>query len=240
MPSPAPPSPPPCATWAYGRARPSSPTPPSAPSAGPAAAPSPPSRPCSTPSARTAPWPSHAFRRQLRPVGPGQPARPPVLVARDPRDHAAVRPRTTPSHGVGVAPETVRTWPGALRSTHPQTSFAARTSSGPVWTTVTDTSVSDEGFAELGAGFERTTRWCAAPRAGPRHGSSRWPPPSPTPNGGCPCTGPAPHESRIPNTPLRISDTPLRRPANLYPPLSTRLPLFSGGGKAPPTPHRCA
>ncbi len=28
--------------------------------------------------------------------------------------------------------------------------------------------------------------------------------------------------------------------ANPYPPLSTRLPLFSGGGKAPPTPHGCA
>ncbi|WDG29065.1 AAC(3) family N-acetyltransferase [Streptomyces sp. CA-278952] len=33
--------------------------------------------------------------------------------------------RTTPTLGVGVVPETVRTWPGALRSRHPQTSFAA-------------------------------------------------------------------------------------------------------------------
>ncbi|MFI7295806.1 aminoglycoside N(3)-acetyltransferase [Streptomyces sp. NPDC050121] len=37
----------------------------------------------------------------------------------------AYDPLVTPSLGVGVIPETVRTWPGALRSAHPQTSFAA-------------------------------------------------------------------------------------------------------------------
>jgi aminoglycoside 3-N-acetyltransferase len=34
-------------------------------------------------------------------------------------------PARTPSQGMGAIPEQVRTWPGARRSAHPQTSFAA-------------------------------------------------------------------------------------------------------------------
>ncbi|NYH50789.1 aminoglycoside 3-N-acetyltransferase [Nocardiopsis arvandica] len=34
-------------------------------------------------------------------------------------------PRLTPSRGMGRVPEMVRTWPGAVRSANPQTSFAA-------------------------------------------------------------------------------------------------------------------
>ncbi|MFJ2190161.1 aminoglycoside N(3)-acetyltransferase [Kitasatospora sp. NPDC087861] len=44
-------------------------------------------------------------------------------------------PRVSPSLGMGAVPETARTWPGALRSTHPQTSFAAL---GPGAVEITD------------------------------------------------------------------------------------------------------
>jgi aminoglycoside 3-N-acetyltransferase len=37
----------------------------------------------------------------------------------------AFDPRLSPSAGVGVVAERIRTWPGAVRSEHPQTSFAA-------------------------------------------------------------------------------------------------------------------
>jgi aminoglycoside 3-N-acetyltransferase len=37
----------------------------------------------------------------------------------------AFDPRITPAEKLGVVPETVRTWPGAVRSNHPHTSFAA-------------------------------------------------------------------------------------------------------------------
>jgi aminoglycoside 3-N-acetyltransferase len=42
------------------------------------------------------------------------------------REHMpAFDPAVTPSRGMGVIPEVVRTWPGAVRSDHPHTSFAA-------------------------------------------------------------------------------------------------------------------
>src|SRR3712207_648408 len=42
------------------------------------------------------------------------------------RDHTpAYNPATTPTRLMGAVPELLRTWPGALRSNHPVTSFAA-------------------------------------------------------------------------------------------------------------------
>jgi aminoglycoside 3-N-acetyltransferase len=42
------------------------------------------------------------------------------------RDHTpAYNPHTTPSRGLGVVPELLRTWPGAQRSAHPAFSLAA-------------------------------------------------------------------------------------------------------------------
>lgn len=41
------------------------------------------------------------------------------------RENPGFDPALSPSRWMGVLPETVRTWPGALRSGHPQVSFAA-------------------------------------------------------------------------------------------------------------------
>lgn len=54
-------------------------------------------------------------------------------------------PLRTPSQWMGVLPETVRTWPGALRSTHPEVSFAAV---GPLAATITGDHPLAQGLGE--------------------------------------------------------------------------------------------
>jgi aminoglycoside 3-N-acetyltransferase len=59
---------------------------------------------------------------------PSEWARPPVPEAWWPvirEEMPAYDPAVTPSHSMGAIAELVRTWPGAARSSHPQTSFAA-------------------------------------------------------------------------------------------------------------------
>ncbi|MDN3295236.1 AAC(3) family N-acetyltransferase [Streptomyces ficellus] len=61
---------------------------------------------------------SSAYRERV--CGLGEAERAAVRAAMPPYD-----PDTMPSDGVGILPEIVRTRPGAVRSAHPQTSFAA-------------------------------------------------------------------------------------------------------------------
>lgn len=64
------------------------------------------------------------------------------------RNHLpAFDPLRTPSRGVGSLPELLRTWPGALRSTHPQCSFAAL---GPAAASIVGRQPLDEPFGEEG------------------------------------------------------------------------------------------
>lgn len=104
---------------------------------------------------------------------PAQWSNPPVPEAWWAEIRAAMPPfdaRTTPTRGMGAVPEAVRTWPGAVRSGHPQTSFAAL---GPRAATITDAHAPDCRLGErsplarleeagarillLGAGFDSCT-----------------------------------------------------------------------------------
>ena len=57
----------------------------------------------------------------------------------------AFDPAVTRTLGIGILPEVVRTWPGALRSDHPQASFAAV---GPAAAEITAGHALDSGFGD--------------------------------------------------------------------------------------------
>lgn len=70
------------------------------------------------------------------------------------RSLPAFDPRTTPSSGMGELAEAVRTYPGAYRSTHPQTSFAAVGRRARVITAIHDLTCHLGPRSPLGALYE--------------------------------------------------------------------------------------
>ncbi|GFH66331.1 MULTISPECIES: aminoglycoside N(3)-acetyltransferase [Streptomyces diastaticus group] len=108
------------------------------------------------------------------------------------RTHSARPPvggrSTSPAPGTGYGSRTALHLAGSrIAGPSVRNPFAVRAPSGPRWTTVTDTSVSDEGVAEPGAGSVRTypVQHGTAGGAGARP-FPPCPPPSATPGGGCP------------------------------------------------------